>query len=43
MFPGALLHLPGVAFFEAATLFLLALTLAVRAFRADAAAVRDQD
>lgn len=39
--PGALLHLPGVAFFESATLFLLALTLAVRAFRADAAAVRD--
>jgi DHA1 family tetracycline resistance protein-like MFS transporter len=38
--PGTVLPLPGVAFFEAAALFLLALVLALRAFQADAAAVR---
>jgi len=38
--PDTFLHLPGVAFFESAAIFLLALGLAVRAFQADAAAVR---
>ena len=38
--PGLGLQLPGVAFFEASILLLLALALALRAFRADAAAGR---
>jgi DHA1 family tetracycline resistance protein-like MFS transporter len=38
--PGQSLHLPGVAFFEASTLLLVALGLALRAFQADAAAER---
>ena len=38
--PGLALQLPGVAFFEASTLLLLAFGLALRAFRADAAAGR---
>jgi DHA1 family tetracycline resistance protein-like MFS transporter len=42
--PGTHLPLPGVAFFEGALLFLLALGLALRAFHADAraAALRDR-
>jgi DHA1 family tetracycline resistance protein-like MFS transporter len=38
--PDTPLPLPGVAFFEAAVLYVLALVLALRAFEADARAVR---
>jgi DHA1 family tetracycline resistance protein-like MFS transporter len=38
--PNAWLYLPGVAFFESAGLFLVALVLALRAFRAEAAATQ---